>query len=381
MMPATPSAERFRVTYRFALPPAEAELAAAALALEQTVELPAELVPPGPIAERVVGRVEALQTRDATATEAVVSYAVDTAGGELTQLLNVIFGNSSLIPGVRVERLELPDALLAAFPGPRFGRAGLRALLRVQARPLLCTALKPLGLSADELAELAYRCALGGVDLIKDDHGLANQPYAPFAERVARCAEAVAQANRETGEHCLYVANITAPAHLLLERALAARDAGAGGLMLAPGLTGLDSMHQLAADEQMSLPILSHPTFQGGFVTSADSGIAHGVLFGTLARLAGADGTIFPNDGGRFTFSRADCDAIAAATAAPLGELAPSFPVPAGGVSLERVPELLDRYGQEVILLIGASLLRAGDDLPRTARALRDQLERWAPGQ
>ena len=369
--------ERFRVTYRLALPLVAARPAAEALALEQTVELPDDLVPDGLIRDQVVGQVEALHALDGTTSEVTVSYAAESAAGELTQLLNVIFGNSSLIPGIRVTGLDLPERMLTAFPGPRFGRAGLRARLGVKERPLLCTALKPLGLSVQDLSQLAYRCALGGIDLIKDDHGITDQPYAPFAERVARCAEAVAQANQETGEQCIYVANVTAPAPTVVERARVARAAGAGGLLIIPGLTGFDTIRQLAADPQVGLPILSHPAFQGGFVTSPTSGIAHDLLFGTLTRLAGADGTIFPNDGGRFTFSRTECEAIVAATAAPLHHLAPIFPVPAGGVNLERVPELIGRYGSEVMLLIGASLLRTGSALPTTARALRAQLNQY----
>lgn len=90
-------------------------------------------------------------------------------------------------------------------------------------------------------------------------------------------------------------------------------------------------------------PILSHPAFQGGFVASATSGIQHGVLFSMLARLASADTTIFPNDGGHFPFHETNCTAIAA-TAAPLGHLPKIFPVSAGGVALERAPELVERY-------------------------------------
>ena len=368
--------ERFTVVYRLHGLPEQAERTAAAIALEQTVELPADLIAPDSLSAQLIGRVESLSEVDATTTDAAVSYALATVGEELPQLLNVIFGNSSLIPGIRVVSLDLPPSLLDRFPGPRFGRAGLRRRLGVPQRPLLCTALKPMGLSAHELAELAYRCALGGVDLIKDDHGLADQPSAPFAERVARCAEAVARANAETGEQSLYLANITAPAHLVYDRACAARAAGAGGLLIAPGLVGLDLVRQIAADEQISLPIIAHPALQGSFVVSPTSGIAHGVIFGTLARLAGADATIFPNNGGRFTFTPADCTAIAAATAAPLGHLASIFPTPAGGVTLERVPELVAHYGHDVILLIGGALLRAGAELPATARALRDQLAR-----
>jgi len=43
-----------------------------------------------------------------------------------------------------------------------------------------------------------------GVDLIKDDHSLADQTSAPFAERVERCQEAVVRANDETGGNALY---------------------------------------------------------------------------------------------------------------------------------------------------------------------------------
>jgi len=366
--------DHFSVVYRLHGPPAQAERTAAAIALEQTVELPADLIAPGSFSAQLIGRVAALSVVDATTTDAVISYAGATVGEGLPQLLNVIFGNSSLIPNIRVVGLTLPASLTDRFPGPRFGRAGVRQRLGVPARPLLCTALKPLGLSASELAGVAYRCALGGVDLIKDDHGLADQPSAPFAERVARCAEAVARANDETGERSIYLANISAPAHLVHARALAARAAGAGGVLIAPGLVGLDMVRQLAADAQFNLPIMAHPAFQGSIVVSPTSGVAHGVLFGTLTRLAGADATIFPNDGGRFTFTRADCAAIAAATGAPLGGLAPIFPTPAGGVALERVPELVERYGHDVILLIGGALLRAGAALPTAARAIRAQL-------
>ena len=133
--------------------------------------------------------------------------------------------------------------------GPRFGQAGLRALLGVPDRPLLCTAIKPMGLGPEALAELAYRLALGGIDLIKDDHGLADQPFCPFDERVPRCAAAVARANRETGRRVLYVPNVTAPALAISRRARLARDAGAGGLLFCPGLAGLDAMRALADDD------------------------------------------------------------------------------------------------------------------------------------
>lgn len=363
------SGERFTVVYKVvAGSEAEAQQRAFDVALEQTVEFPADITPPGEIRQQIVGQITSLRPVAEGRYEAAVSYAVESAGVELTQLLNVIFGNSSIKPGLRVERIELLDSMLARFKGPRFGRAGLRALLGVPERPLLCTALKPMGLSAADLAELAYQFALGGIDIIKDDHGLADQAFSPFNERVERCTAAVERANRETGRKAIYMPNVTAPADKLMERALFARQAGAGGLLVCPGITGLDAMRQIADDDRIALPVMAHPAFQGPFVTSPDSGISHYALFGQIARLAGADATIYPNWGGRFSFSREECVAIAEGSAVAMGGLRPIFPTPGGGMTLERIPELFAVYGRDVIFLVGGGLFKQGPDLVENCR-------------
>ena len=56
---------------------------------------------------------------------------------------------------------------------------------------MTCAALKPQGLSSEALGELAHAFALGGVDFIKDDHGIATQPYSSFAVRVPAIMAAV----------------------------------------------------------------------------------------------------------------------------------------------------------------------------------------------
>lgn len=369
------SGERFRAVYHLTGDEAQARAKAEDICIEQTVEFPAELVPDGDIPDHVFGRVESLRLLPTHRHEAVISFAVETTGFELTQLLNVVFGNISIKPGIRLERLELPDSLLQAFNGPRFGRDGLRVWLNVPERPLLSTALKPLGLSAQELAELAYRFTLGGIDIIKDDHGLANQPFAPYQERVERCAEAVNRANRETGGNSIYMPSLAAPADRMVHQALTAKGAGAGGLLVPPGLVGLDAMRQLADDDRIALPIMSHPAFQGSFVISPDSGISHYALFGQIARLAGADATIYPNFGGRFSFSRDECGSIVDGASAPMGTIKPIFPVPGGGMSLQRVPEMLELYGRDVIFLIGGGLHRRGPDLVANCRHFRQLVE------
>ncbi len=363
------SGDRFTVHYRIALDDErEARAFAEAVCVEQTVEFPEPLVPRGDIRQKIVGRIESLEPAPSGGFEAVISYAVEITGFELTQFLNVLFGNTSIKPNIRVERFTLPESLLRSFRGPRFGVQGLREYLNVQDRPLLCTALKPLGLSAADLANLAYHLALGGIDIIKDDHGLADQEFAPFAERVSRCAEAVERANRETGRRAIYMPHVAGPVDTIVERARAAKEAGAGGLLISPGLVGFDTMRSLADDDALGLPIMSHPALLGSFVTSPVNGISHFALFGQIARLAGADASVYPNWGGRFSFSQEECRSIAEGAAVPMGHIKPIFPTPGGGMSLERVPEMLRFYGRDVILLIGGGLFQAGPDLVANCR-------------
>ena len=369
------SRERFSVVYSLSGDKPTAEEKARDICLEQTVEVPNALVPEGMIRDHIVGWVENFEARPEGGFSARISYAVEIAGRDLTQLLNVLFGNISLKAGIRAERLDSPESLLRSFRGPRFGRPGLRALLGVPHRPLLCTALKPLGLSAEGLADLAYRFALGGIEIVKDDHGLADQGFAGFQERVGLCAEAVARANRETGCRAIYAPNVTAPADQLPARARFAKAHGAGGLLVAPGLTGLDAMRCLADDDGLALPILSHPAFQGTYVLDPANGMSHRLLFGQLARLAGADATIYPNFGGRFGFTRDECQSIVQGTAMAMGSIKAIFPTPGGGMSLERVPEMLGTYGPDVVLLIGGGLMTAGSDPIGTCRRLRALIE------
>jgi ribulose-bisphosphate carboxylase large chain len=369
--------DRFRVIYRIVGNEAEAREKAEAVGLEQTVEFPASLLPAGDIREHIAGRLEALAPCGVGRYEAIISYALEISGLEVTQFLNVAFGNTSLKPGIRVERFELCESLLRQFRGSRFGRAGLRQRVGVHHRPLLCTALKPMGLSCKALAELAHQFALGGIDMIKDDHGLADQSFSPFQERVQRCAAAVAEANIKTGLNCIYVPNLSGPGELVLANARFAKAHGAGGLMIAPGLTGFDMMRQLA-DDELNMPILSHPALLGSFVTHPDAGISHFALFGQLMRLAGADAVIFPNYGGRFAFSREDCLHIVDGTAVPLGHIISSMPTPAGGMSLADVPSMLTEYGEDVVFLIGGGLHQHGPDLVASSRHFRESVTRAA---
>ncbi|WPL16605.1 2,3-diketo-5-methylthiopentyl-1-phosphate enolase [Thiorhodovibrio winogradskyi] len=362
---------------------AEARARAADIALEQTVEIPADIVPEGYIAETIVGRIEALEPDADTETNAgnggrfraTLSYSPDSIGGELPQLLNVIFGNSSLQPGLKVVGFRLGETLSRQFPGAAFGITGLRALVKRPRGGLIAAVIKPQGATAESLAAIAYRCALAGADIIKEDHGLANQPSAPFQARCEQIGRAVARANAETGGASLYFANLNGPHETLMEQARFARTAGAGGLLVMPGLLGFDLLRRLSQDPEIQLPLMAHPSLLGSHVLSSDSGFSHGVLFGAIMRLAGADISIFPNIGGRFSFSRADCLDIAEQCRDTDGIGRPILPSPGGGMSVERAAEMHAMYGEDVVYLLGGSLLRHGERIGGAIQAMRQALE------
>jgi ribulose-bisphosphate carboxylase large chain len=125
------SGARFRVTYQIAGARDEVMRKAEEICIEQTVEFPADLVPDDDIRAHVFGRIESVEQRAEQLFHVQISYAIETAGLEITQLLNVVFGNTSMKPDIQVADLALPDSLLAAYAGPRFGVAGLRELLEV----------------------------------------------------------------------------------------------------------------------------------------------------------------------------------------------------------------------------------------------------------
>ncbi|MDN3519208.1 RuBisCO large subunit C-terminal-like domain-containing protein [Aquisalimonas lutea] len=366
-------AERLQVDYLLTCAADEsAEDKARGIALEQTVELPAACVP-APLGDRVVGRVERLSALPEQRYEATISFDADLVGSELTQLLNTLFGNISLQDGIRLTDIRWPAGLLDALGGPGHGMAGIREATGVPAgEALLCTALKPVGLGPAALAERAHRFALGGMDLIKDDHGIADQPSAPFRERLAACQEAVARANAETGGNSLYLPNVTAPWPALEARLAAARDAGCRGVLISPWITGLDAMRW--ARDRFGLVLMAHPALTGSYFRP-EHGLSPDLLLGDLFRIAGADASIYPNSGGRFGFSLATCEAINHRLRYPLGTLRPAAPTPGGGVDAARAADWITRYGTDTILLIGGSLYAQGD-LTRATASLREAIGR-----
>ena len=377
--------DRIVATYDVRSSPGEVAGLARRIAYEQTVELPPALVTDPEVCERVLGRVETVQSlgpgpagpppagRTVASHRVTVSYSGELANGQLPQLLNLLYGNVSLYPGVELVDFSLPTVVAAEFAGPRFGVEGLRRLTGVHGRPLLATALKPRGLEVAEYVRIAGEFALGGGDLVKDDQNLVTD-LAGFRERVFRCRDAVEDANARTGRNCLYFPLISAPFELIELHFDLVRAAGLRGVLLCPAVLGLDAVRELAA--RHGLVLMGHPSLAGGLAR----GIGPSLVFGTFFRLAGVDVSVFPDARGRFGFDAAACAAIRERLAAPLGGLAPAWPCPAGGLRFDGIGAACAEYGPDTVLLVGGALLGHAPRVEDGTRAFAESIAGCFPG-
>jgi ribulose-bisphosphate carboxylase large chain len=346
--------DRFSVTYHVRASAADIEARAQAIAIEQSVEMPLAAIRDEAIMSDIVGIVQGIDDLGEMLFAVRIGLATDTVGKDAGQFLNMIFGNTSLHDDVMLKDVSVPAGLMGTFGGPRHDIADLRLRLNVPARPLTGSALKPQGLSPEKLGLLAEHLARGGLDFIKDDHGLADQPYSRFSGRVKACAAGVARGARSTGHFTRYIPSVTGDLIQMRAQIGLARDEGLDCVMIAPMICGFPTMKTLR-QEFPRMTFFAHPSMGGA------SRIAPELLIGSLFRLMGADAVIFPSFGGRFGYSQDACARLAANARRTDDGMKAALPVPAGGMTLERTREILDFYGKDTMLLIGGNLLLAGD--------------------
>lgn len=347
---------RISVTYHVRAEPGDIAARAQGIAVEQSVEMPLDGIDEPSVLTDIVGAVEAIGDLGDGRFAVRIGLALATFGDDPGQMLNMLFGNTSLQEDVVLADVDLPASLIAQFTRPRHRIDELRHRMGARNRALTASALKPQGLPPERLGTLAEHLTLGGLDFIKDDHGLADQGYSRFADRIAHCAAGIARAVRHTGHHTQYVPSLTGDLDGLRAQAGMARETGLGCIMVAPMVSGFPAIHALVRDFP-EMTVFAHPSL-GGLRIAPD------LLIGKLFPLIGADAVIFPSYGGRFGYSRETCRRLAE-NARGFGAL----PVPAGGMTLARTGEILDFYGSDTMLLIGGNLLQARDRIAEEAEA------------
>ena len=328
------------------------------IAREQSLELTRGLIPDD-IAKRWLGRVLSVQSVDEQRWRIEIGYPAELASRQVGQLLQLIYGNVSFYPRIRLVNLSLPESLLDQLPGPIGGLPAIRSLIDVPKRALLMTVLKPRGSEPEILARLARDFARGGGDLIKDDQNLVDCDLAEFQRRVSACARAVDQAAQETGRRCLYLPHVAGSGDHLKRQLDSVVELGLPGVVLCTWIMGLETAASTA--RQRGLMWLSHPAMAGTFTEAGDRGIATQVLLGTLLRIAGADISIFPGSGGRLqTVQDDEIEATCRALTGLLASMPASLPCFGGGKTLDQAPETAARFGSDCAVLVGGDLIRRG---------------------
>ncbi|RCW51058.1 2,3-diketo-5-methylthiopentyl-1-phosphate enolase [Paenibacillus prosopidis] len=276
---------------------------------------------------------------------------------DLPALLVTVFGKLSMDGRIKLMDLDVSDTFVSAFPGPKFGLNGVRDLLGVHDRPLLMSIFKSVvGHDLANLQEQFYKQALGGVDLIKDDEILFENPLTPLEKRVEACMDAARRAQAETGQKLLYAVNLTGPTSQLAANARKAIDAGANALLFNVLAYGYDVLHELSSDKSINVPIAAHPAMAGAMYPSQHYGISASLLLGKLMRLAGADLVLFPSPYGSVVMPREENLAVKDALLAPMHGLQTSFPVPSAGIHPGLVPLILKDFGTDVVVNAGGGI-------------------------
>ncbi len=364
------STSRFDIVYQIVAPTQdEAREKAEKASVEQSVEMPLPAVPEQ--AQSSIPEVLSVKNLENDLWQATVAFPSSLIGDDIVQFLNILYGNISLYSDIKVT--DVSDHLFdTLFDGPAFGVSGIRKMSGVYNRPLSCTALKPIGLTPNELATRAEQFATGGIDIIKDDHGLTSQPSAPFEARTKACIEAINTAADKTGKQTLFFPNITASPETAMNRVEIALELGAHGILICPQLTGLSVIANIR--RTYGCPVMAHPSFSGSFVTHKTSGISMSLYYGKIWRALGADAVIFPNPGGRFPFTRDECVHLHNTLTDDTFPFHSSFPVPAGGIQLSSVTDFKELYGNETIFLIGGSLYEHPDGIEKATSIFQNAL-------
>ena len=120
-----PNGGSLRVTYLVRARAGEIAARAEALMLEQAVELPrAEAARDSWIAAHILGCVEDIRPAGDDLFHVTITQPLATTAHDPAQLLDVLFGNSSLQPDVVLMDVDLPDSAFDWLPGPASAAPG-----------------------------------------------------------------------------------------------------------------------------------------------------------------------------------------------------------------------------------------------------------------
>ena len=326
---------------------------------------------------------------------AFIAYELDLfEPGSIANVAASIIGNVfgfKPLKALRLEDMRFPVAYVKTFQGPATGIVVERERLDKFGRPLLGATVKPkLGLSGRNYGRVVYEALKGGLDFTKDDENINSQPFMHWRDRFLYCMEAVNRAQAATGEVKGSYLNVTAATmEDMYERAEFAKELGSVIVMvdLVIGYTAIQSMAKWARrnDTILHLHRAGHSTYTRQKI--------HGVSFRVIAkwmRLAGVDhihaGTVVgklegdpATTRGYYDICREDFNPRQLEHGiffdqhwASLNKL---MPVASGGIHAGQMHQLLDYFGEDVVLQFGGGTIGHPMGIAAGATANRVALE------
>ena len=290
-----------------------------------------------------------------------------------TSLGGNVFGFKAL-RALRLEDVRFPVAYVMTCGGPPHGIQVERDIMNKYGRPLLGCTIKPkLGLSAKNYGRAVYECLRGGLDYTKDDENVTSQPFMRWRDRFLFVAEAVHQAENETGERKGHYLNVTAPTpEEMYKRAEYARSLGMRIIMhdfLTGGFCANTGLANWCRENGMLLHI--HRAMHAVM----DRTRYHGIHFRVLAkalRLSGGDhlhtGTVVGKLEGDRQATLGWVDLLRERTVKEdrargiffdqdWGSMPGLFAVASGGIHVWHMPALLSIFGDDAVFQFGGGTL------------------------
>src|SRR4249920_1035041 len=326
---------------------------------------------------------------------AYIAYELDLfEEGSIANLTASIIGNVFGFKAVRALRLEdmrMPVAYLKTFQGPATGIVVERERLDKFGRPLLGATTKPkLGLSGRNYGRVVYEGLKGGLDFMKDDENINSQPFMHWRDRFLFVMDAVNKASAATGEVKGSYLNVTAGTiEEMYRRADFAKELGSVIVMvdLVVGYTGIQSLSNWCREHDMILHL--HRAGHGTYTRQKN----HGVSFRVIAkwmRLTGVDhihaGTAVgklegdpPTVQGYYNVCRDTHTKVDLLRGnyfeQDWGALRKVMPVASGGIHAGQMHQLLDLFGDDVVLQFGGGTIGHPQGIQAGATANRVALE------
>jgi len=298
--------------------------------------------------------------------------------GSIPQLLSSVAGNifgMRAIKNLRLEDITFPAEYCKHFPGPLLGIEGVRKLFKVYDRPLTATVPKPkVGFDATEYAEVAFQAWSGGIDFVKDDENLTDQPFIRFEKRLEKVMKARERAEKETGEKKVYLVNVTAEGKEMLRRAKLVAEHGNEYVMVDILTAGFSAVQMLRSEcEELGLGIHAHRAMHAAFTRNPKHGISLDVLV-KVSRLAGVDNFHVGTGVGKMEGSKEEVKRFAELCRQEWF-VKPVFPVSSGGLHPGLVPDVIELFGKDVIIQAGGGVHGHPDGTYAGAKALRQAID------